>query len=295
MATVSLLIADDNAERAAALLERVKSDSWSVAIAPTAEAACTAIDANPIAVVLADAAVWHDKGLGAFASAKHPALPVIVLTARGEASPAIVQQLQLGVLTFVPRDAGRRRLVETIQSLLDITRHNPYRERVRTYLRSAGVELHIGNDPGAVAVVVGYLQRILEDYGLSNDRERFRVGLALSEAILNAVIHGNLEVASDLRDAENDSYYETIEEKRRTEPFASRIVQISTQFSQSTATFVIRDQGPGFDRSSLPDPTDPANLLKPSGRGVLMMRAYTDLVTWNEIGNEVTLVKGLTA
>ena len=43
------------------------------------------------------------------------------------------------------------------------------------------MELHIGNDPGAVAVVVAYLQRILEDYGLSNDRERFRVGLALSE------------------------------------------------------------------------------------------------------------------
>ena len=295
MATVNLLIADDNADRAGALKERVKSDSWTVSLAASAEAACAAIDANPIAVVLADASMWHEKGLGAFASTKHPALPVIVLTARGETSPTIVQQLQLGVMTFVPRDAGRRRLVETIQSLLDITRHNPYRERVKAYLRAVEVELHIGNDPGAVAVVVGYLQRILEDYGLSNDRERFRVGLALSEALSNAVIHGNLEVASDLREAENESYYEAIERQRGIEPFASRTVQVHTRFSQSTATFVIRDQGPGFDRTALPDPTDPANLLKPSGRGILMMRAYTDLVTWNEVGNEVTLVKGLSA
>ena len=54
--------------------------------------------------------------------------------------------------------------------------------------------------------------------------------------------------------------------------------------------FVIRDEGPGFDVSKLPDPTDPANLEKRSGRGLLLMRAFMAEVKHNARGNELTLV-----
>lgn len=290
MATASLLIVDDDADRASSLVDRVKSEAWSTSVASGVEEARTAVDSTPVSLALADAGVWR-AGLAAHVAQKHPALPVIVLTAQGDAA---VQHLQLGAMTFLPRDAGRRRLVETVQSILDLTRRNPYREGVRGYLRAAEVELHLGNDPAAVGVVVGYVQRILEDYGLSNPSQRFRVGLALSEAVSNAMIHGNLEVSSDRR-GDGDVYYDLIEGRRRAEPYASRTVQVVARFSQSSATFVVRDQGKGFDPAGLPDPTDPENLLKPCGRGVLLMRAYTDLVTWNETGNEVTLVKSLTA
>lgn len=289
----SILIADDNAERAGALLDRVRADNWSVAIAQTAEKAVAALDAAPVALMLADSAVWNKTGLARQVAEKYPALPVIVLTARDDT--ALVQHLQLGAMTFIPRDAGRRRLLETIQSLIDLTRHSPYRDRIRAHLRAAEVELEVGNDVAAIPTVVGYLQQVLEDYGLSNPRDRARSGLAITEALSNAIIHGNLEVPSDLRESGSDGYYEAIEARRRAEPFASRIVQIKARLSQSTATFVIRDQGPGFDRAALPDPTDPANLGRASGRGLLIMQAYTDLLTWNEAGNEVTMVKSLTA
>ncbi|MGE0608143.1 MAG: ATP-binding protein, partial [Pirellulales bacterium] len=47
----------------------------------------------------------------------------------------------------------------------------------------------------------------------------------------------------------------------------------------------------GFDPSKLPDPTDPANLEKASGRGLLLMRSFMDEVTYNATGNQITLVK----
>ena len=47
--------------------------------------------------------------------------------------------------------------------------------------------------------------------------------------------------------------------------------------------------GVGFDISKLPDPRDPENLVRASGRGVLMMRMFMDEVSWNESGNEVTM------
>ena len=57
------------------------------------------------------------------------------------------------------------------------------------------------------------------------------------------------------------------------------------------AVFTIRDEGPGFNPSTLPDPTDAANLEKPGGRGVVLMRTFADEISYNETGNEVTLVK----
>ncbi len=54
---------------------------------------------------------------------------------------------------------------------------------------------------------------------------------------------------------------------------------------------MIRDEGSGFDRSELPDPTDPENLLKSSGRGVMLMQTFMDEVIFNDRGNEVTLIK----
>ena len=61
--------------------------------------------------------------------------------------------------------------------------------------------------------------------------------------------------------------------------------------SRATGTFTVRDEGPGFDPSKLPDPTDPANLEKISGRGLLLMRTFMDEVRFNATGNEVTMVK----
>ena len=54
---------------------------------------------------------------------------------------------------------------------------------------------------------------------------------------------------------------------------------------------MIRDEGPGFDTTTLPDPTDPANLEKRSGRGLLLIKAFMSEVRHNARGNEVTLIR----
>ena len=54
---------------------------------------------------------------------------------------------------------------------------------------------------------------------------------------------------------------------------------------------MVRDEGLGFDPSLLPDPTDPANLGKVSGRGLLLIQTFMDHVEHNATGNEITMVK----
>jgi len=295
MATTSILVADESDERLRDLAGRIKGETWDVSTAPSAEAARRALAERPVGMFLADASVWNDGTLAEDVSREYPALPVIVLTPGDVDAGALIRHLKLGAMTFLPRQSVKRRLVDTIQSILDITRRNPYREGVKHYLRNAEIELCLPSDPSSVSIVVGFLQRVLEDYGLSGGRSLFRIGVAISEAISNAMIHGNLEVSSALRDGASDAYYEQIEQRKSAEPYASRAVDVIARFSESSATFIIRDQGKGFDRAALGDPDDLENLVKASGRGIMLMRAYADLVTWNEAGNEVTLVKGLTA
>ena len=56
------------------------------------------------------------------------------------------------------------------------------------------------------------------------------------------------------------------------------------------AEITIRDEGPGFDPSKIPDPTDPAYLDRPCGRGLWLIHAFIDEVHHNATGNEITMI-----
>lgn len=91
----------------------------------------------------------------------------------------------------------------------------------------------------------------------------FRVGL--TEALSNAMLYGNGR-----------------------DPSKSVVVEVVHR--EGTLRAKIRDQGVGFDPTSVPDPTLPENLTRPCGRGLFLMRELLDEVWYNERGNEVTLV-----
>jgi anti-sigma regulatory factor (Ser/Thr protein kinase) len=66
---------------------------------------------------------------------------------------------------------------------------------------------------------------------------------------------------------------------------------VTATLTRQQATFVVRDEGKGFDPATLPDPTDPANLGKASGRGLLLIQTFMDRVEHNEHGNQITMTK----
>ena len=78
---------------------------------------------------------------------------------------------------------------------------------------------------------------------------------------------------------------------RELSPYRERRVRIDVGVTRSEATFTICDDGPGFDPKSLPDPTDPANLCRIGGRGLLLIRTLMDEVQLNATGNQIVLIK----
>lgn len=145
-----------------------------------------------------------------------------------------------------------------------------------------------GNDTDAADRFAGELVGELVDRGYVADAKRGRIEIALKEALHNAVLHGNLEVDSELKRESFEPFEEEVERRRQRKTFQIRSLEVAARFEDEAATITIRDQGGGFDPELVADPaeTDPTKL---HGRGLAMIRSFVDSVTFNDAGNEISL------
>jgi serine/threonine-protein kinase RsbW len=121
----------------------------------------------------------------------------------------------------------------------------------------------------SVGEVEAAAEKLASDAGLDED-ERFRLAMAVREAAVNAVLHGN--------DYDPEK-------------------QITASFQNDGKSLIITvaDQGKGLDPDTLPDPLAPENLLRGTGRGIFLIRSFMDEVHFRQLhpGTELTLVKHL--
>jgi anti-sigma regulatory factor (Ser/Thr protein kinase) len=224
-----------------------------------------------------------------------PLVPVILMTAHGSEEVA-VQALLSGAASYVPKIELARHLLDTVQNVLSASRCNRQHARLMECAQKRELNFVLENDSSLIPPLVDQLQQTIASLGLVDDTARVQVAIALEEALLNALYHGNLELSSeqleDLRSSlMRSNGVDPITERRQQEPFRDRRIHVTATVSREEARFVIRDEGPGFDTTQVPDPTDPANLTRESGRGLVLMRMFMDEVSRNESGNEVCLVK----
>ncbi|HVW01818.1 MAG TPA: response regulator [Planctomycetaceae bacterium] len=217
-------------------------------------------------------------------------IPVVLMTAQGSEEIA-VRALQLGAASYVPKRSLARDLVQTVEQVLSVSGETRSFARLMNRRASAVEMFTLENDLSLVLSLTNYLKQSVSQSRLCEEADLLRVGIALEEALLNAYYHGNLEVSSELREIDHDAYHDLARERSQQSPYRDRRIHIKTQMSRGEAVFVIRDEGQGFNPNELPDPTDPANIDRPCGRGLLLMRTFMDEVRFNPAGNEVTLVK----
>lgn len=221
---------------------------------------------------------------------EYPLIPVVLMTAIGSEEIA-VQALQRGAACYVPKRRLTQDLVDTVRRVLSAARLDRNHSRLMHRVTASQTSFILHNDPELIHALVNHLQQSIRCVKLSDEMERLRVGIALEEALLNAYYHGNLEISSELRELEDSTYEEVARARCFEEPYRERRIFVDVNLTREEATYVIRDEGPGFNQSVLDDPRDPGNLERPSGRGVMLMNTFMDVVRYNELGNEVTLIK----
>ena len=127
------------------------------------------------------------------------------------------------------------------------------------------IEFELPSDLSLMHIVLEYLIKRVENLGVVKP-EQSNLFVALNEAFVNAVKHGN-------------------------KFDAAKLIRISAEVSSKEARFTIEDEGEGFDVNGIPNPLDPKNLFKTTGRGMLFIYNIMDAVKYNERGNRLTMVK----
>ena len=122
-----------------------------------------------------------------------------------------------------------------------------------------------GSDLAAARNVEPMVLAELHRHGYSEEAI-FAIRLALEEALANAVNHGN-------------------------HCCADKKIRVDYRIDADQAVIRVSDEGRGFRRERVPDPTAPENLERPCGRGIMLMEAYMNEVRWNETGNLIEMVK----
>lgn len=290
MATV-LVVDDSTVERlrAGALLER---RGIQVVQAANGREALEALTQSPPDLVVTDLQMPEMDGLELVERVRttYPALPVVLMTAHGSEDIA-VQALRRGASSYVPKRFLARDLADTAENLLGLVRAAREQQRVLECLVQTESRFVLHSDSALITPLVGYLQANLERMKLCDAQTRLRVTVALREALVNAIEHGNLELKSELKETSHQSFHLLLEQRRQLSPYRDRKVHVQARESLEEVVYIIRDEGPGFDPNNLPDPLDPANLERCSGRGILLIRTFMDEVYFNDTGNEITLVK----
>lgn len=126
-------------------------------------------------------------------------------------------------------------------------------------------ELELPSRVEAIAEAATAAAEITSRLGLSEEGA-FGVDISVREAVTNAVLHGNQQDET-------------------------KSVQVTFTSSPEGLVIMVRDRGEGFDPETVPDPTDPQNVLKASGRGIFFMRTFMDTVEWSRHPEGGTVVR----
>lgn len=267
-------------------------EGWTVESAASYEEARDRLNLHPVDAVLSEADLgdgeWRD--LLTTIRGRQWNTPVFVVT-NSMSIESAAQAARDGAELVFAKGSDISEWLFPLECAIERAASRSNRAAVENSLAEQTLQFVVDNEKGRVPHLVTLLVEHCDRFGLLDDRDRMRIQVALEEALLNSVIHGNLEVSSKLREMEGDLFEQAIQERKQLEPYRSRRVTLIAEYTRELARFTIRDQGPGFDVEKVRNPTEDDAIELASGRGILLMRSFMDSIDYNDQGNEVRMVK----
>jgi serine/threonine-protein kinase RsbW len=192
---------------------------------------------------------------------KHLVTPI---AQNGGSTAGIIKAFKMSAANFLRQPYNRDELTEIVEQTL--ANKLKFVDDPNLLLQvHEMIEFELPSDLSLMNGVLQYLLGRVSKLGIVTP-ERSNLFIALDEAFVNAVKHGN----------KNDP---------------TKLLKVTAELSPREACFTVEDEGEGFDVGSIPDPCDPENLFKTSGRGVLLIHNIMDEVEYNAQGNRVKMVK----
>lgn len=142
-----------------------------------------------------------------------------------------------------------------------------------------------------VEPVALFLKRQAVASGLCDEARADRLVIALTEAINNGIVHGNLGLDSALKEDGGEAFRRAIEARSADPSYTGRLLDIRVDREAHACTWVITDEGSGFDveKALKRLESDDPQVILSSGRGISIMRAFVDDIRWADDGRQVRL------
>jgi anti-sigma regulatory factor (Ser/Thr protein kinase)/ActR/RegA family two-component response regulator len=260
-----ILIVDNNDELRAMLEQVLQELGHEVVATGDRTTALEREDLDEFDLIISDLTEDEQSGTQLLSEIKRKRLMVPVVVSSDEAQqPGIVKAFKMGAANFLRLPYNKDELRDIVEKTLSYKLRFVDDLKILPHVREK-IDFELPSDVTLMNGVLQYLTERVAKLGLIKP-ERSNLFVALDEAFVNAVKHGN-----------------------RNDP--RKLVRITAELSAKEARFTVEDEGDGFNIQEIPDPCDPANLFKASGRGVLLIYNIMDEVTYNERGNRVTMVK----
>jgi len=261
----SILIVDDNDELRAVLEQALRELGHEVVAIGDRNEAIARDDLEDFDLIISDLTDDEDSGVQLLSEIKRKRLMVPVVVSSEEAQqPGVVKAFKMGAVNYLRSPYDKDELCSIVEKTLAYKLRFVDDLKVLPYVHEK-IEFELPSDVSLMNGVLQYLIERVAKLGVIKP-ERSNLFIALDEAFVNAVKHGN----------KNDP---------------TKLVRITAELSSKEARFTVEDEGEGFDVEQIPDPRDPENLFKSSGRGVLLIYNIMDKVEYNARGNRLTMVK----
>ena len=251
-----ILIVDDHDDLSSALIEVFSKSGYFVKTTESRDEGLKFDETHDYDVVITD--LDGDKAFSEEDTEDDNCLP------QNDSNRSFVRAFKICATNFKRENFSEDELKNVFETILNYKAQFVDKRQLVNHIREK-IEFEFPSAISLMHSILDYLIKRVGKVGVINP-ESSNLFVALDEAFVNAVKHGN-------------------------KFDAGKNIKVTAEVSTKEARFTIEDEGEGFDVDSIPDPRNPENLFKTSGRGVLFIYNIMDEVKYNERGNRLTMVK----
>ncbi len=273
-----------------------KDIEWIVEYAENGQAALDLMEHTSPDVVVTDLVMPEMDGIELVRRAKksYPQIPVILATGQGSEEDA-VRALKAGAASYVPKSALADSLMDTIDQVLHLANEDEPQDRLMHCLTHTRYQFKMPNDPALIQPLIIVVTSLMQQLGMGDEAIRRHVAVALEEALLNGMLHGNLEllpfqVQQARHELHENGSSDVVATRMQESPYKDRHIVFGADVKPQKVQFIVRDHGKGFDTSKLPtrEALDQLSSAE-GGRGLMLIGNFMDEVGFNESGTEIQM------
>lgn len=219
---------------------------------------------------------------------KYLDLPVIVATAHGSESIAS-QALSIGASGYISKSDMQDSIVPTIKNVLSLLNSQRSYANLIDCSNEINFKFCLENDPSLFPPLVDLCEKMLSGISPLDRIQRLRIGIAVEQALRNAMFRGNLELDETTQvpfgdEAQSNDFYQLVERRLKDPEIQNRKIRANINITRNKFSCEISDDGNGFHHQSKGEMVSTS-----TGRGLVLIKAFMTEVKFNETGNRISM------